>query len=357
MQSGKAAHPAGVNAKGTSGAPDGRETRRTDGATVVTRRPNAGSPGVGRTPRGGAGARGRARPDLRRGSGGLVRSPIPGSVIVKRFVCILGLIGVLVPAFALAEQKDDPNCKDHPLFTRMPNSWIRACVHKEFDAHAFFAGTGKTTTVEGEYWELTYYPQATATTRPSELQILRNFENAARKLGGTVVAVDKSRESLRLTQNGKEFWIDVWADFTGKYGLKIIAKGEMNQDIVADAAAFSNDLRTSGHVTIEGIYFDTARSELKPESKQAIDEIAKLLKAEPALKLYVVGHTDNVGGLDANQKLSQARAEAVVQALVQTHGIAAARLRGCGDGPTAPVASNDSEEGRAKNRRVELVKQ
>ena len=96
---------------------------------------------------------------------------------------------------------------------------------------------------------------------------------------------------------------------------------------------------------------------LKPESDAAVAEIAKMLQADPALKVYVVGHTDNVASLDLNMKLSQARADSVVQALVAKHGIAAARLTGRGVGPLCPVASNDAEDGRAKNRRVELVKQ
>lgn len=93
------------------------------------------------------------------------------------------------------------------------------------------------------------------------------------------------------------------------------------------------------------------------ESAQAISEIAKLLTADPALKVFVVGHTDNVGGIDSNNKLSQDRAEAVLQYLVKNHGIASERLRAAGCGTFAPVATNDSEDGRAKNRRVELVKQ
>ena len=116
----------------------------------------------------------------------------------------------------------------------------------------------------------------------------------------------------------------------------------MAQYVVADAAAFGNDLKATGHVAVEGIYFDTNKS---------------VLKADPALKLYVVGHTDNVGTLDANLTLSQSRAAAVVATLVGTHAVAAARLKAHGTGPCAPVASNDTEEGRAKNRRVELVKQ
>ena len=97
-------------------------------------------------------------------------------------------------------------------------------------------------------------------------------------------------------------------------------------------------------------------SEVKPESQAALQEIAKLLKDDANLKLYVVGHTDNTGTLESNMKLSQDRAVAVVNTLVSKYNIDASRLKGCGDGPTAPVATNDTEEGRALNRRVELVK-
>ena len=110
-------------------------------------------------------------------------------------------------------------------------------------------------------------------------------------------------------------------------------------------------------VPVYGITFDTNKAEVKPESTPSLEQIARLLKQDPALRLKVVGHTDMVGALDANMKLSQARAEAVVQALVSQHGIAVARLKGFGVGPLAPVASNDSEEGRARNRRVEIVKE
>ena len=95
---------------------------------------------------------------------------------------------------------------------------------------------------------------------------------------------------------------------------------------------------------------------MKPESKPALDEVAKLLKADPALRLWVVGHTDSVGKVDDNMRLAQARGEAVVAELVKSYGIAAGRLKGYGVGPLAPVAGNDDEAGRAKNRRVDLVK-
>jgi outer membrane protein OmpA-like peptidoglycan-associated protein len=116
-------------------------------------------------------------------------------------------------------------------------------------------------------------------------------------------------------------------------------------------------IKTEGHIAIYGINFDTNKSEIKPESDAAIAEIAKLLKQDATLKLHVVGHTDNVGGLDANMKLSQARAEAVKATLLSKHGIAASRLSTFGAGPYCPVSTNLTEEGRTKNRRVELVQQ
>ncbi|MCX6549623.1 MAG: OmpA family protein [Acidobacteria bacterium] len=266
---------------------------------------------------------------------------------------------LLVSGIAAAQplQKDDPACKDHPLFTRMPDSWLRSCSEKTFDAHEFATSATAKTTVEGRLWQLTYYPQAAAKSKPSELQILRNFENAVTKIGGKSMYAAKARETFMITQDGKEIWVDLWAEFTGKYGFFIVEKQAMAQDIVANAAALANDLKTTGHVTVEGIYFDTGKAEIKPESAKAIGEIAKMLAADPALKVYVVGHTDTVGVLEANMKLSQDRAAAVMQALVTTHGMAAARLKSFGAGPYAPVASNDTDTGRAKNRRVELVKQ
>lgn len=149
----------------------------------------------------------------------------------------------------------------------------------------------------------------------------------------------------------------VSAYITSEWMLYIVEKQAMAQAIVANADVFSNDIKNTGHTAVYGIYFDTGKSDIKPESEKALVEIAKLLKNNPSLKLIVVGHTDSVGVMDANMKLSQARAEAVVQALVAKQGIDAARLKGYGVGPLAPVASNDTEEGRAKNRRVELVKQ
>jgi outer membrane protein OmpA-like peptidoglycan-associated protein len=274
---------------------------------------------------------------------------------------LLGVALVVSTLAAAPLQKDDPKCKDHPLFTRMPTYWIHSCDEKQFDAHDFIVGMdkGKQTKerVEGHLWRINYYPQATATQKPSDLQIIRNYENADRNIGGTVVWSDKGRATFKILRDGTEIWVDLSAEFTGKYGFFIVQREGMKQDVQANAEIFKNDIRSTGHAAVYGITFDTDSASIKPESAQAIGEVAKLLKADPGLKVFVVGHTDNSGSVDHNLKLSQDRAQSVMQALVRDHGIAAARLRSYGCGPYAPVASNDSEDGKAKNRRVELVKQ
>jgi OOP family OmpA-OmpF porin len=276
---------------------------------------------------------------------------------MKKAALLAIALFMALPALSPAQQKDMTGCKDHPLFTRMPDSWIHSCVEKTFDAYEFLVAKGKKERVEGRFTRISYYPQAAVKAKPSELQILRNFENAVQSLGGSSVYAEKSVETFKIAREGKEYWVEVRTEFTGKYGLYIVEKQSMAQDIVANADALADSLRTTGHVAVEGILFDTGMSTIKPESAQAIGEVAKLLKADAGLKLFVVGHTDTVGTIEANLKLSQDRAEAVLQSLVRDHGIAAARLRAFGCGPFAPVASNDGEAGRSRNRRVELVKQ
>lgn len=274
-----------------------------------------------------------------------------------RYALLAIISGLIVSAPCAAVQKDAANCKDHPLLTRLADYWIQACTLKQFDGYAFSVGKGKPVRVEGQFTNIRYQPPAGLTIKPSTLQVLRNVETAVKQIGGTVLATDQSKETMKFTRDGKELWIEVWADHTGQYILTIVEKAAMAQEIVASADAFADSLRTTGHIAVEGIYFETGKSELKPESAAAIAEVAKLLKGDTGLKLYVVGHTDNAGALDGNMKLSQSRAQSVVLALSKSHGIEAARIKAYGDGPYAPVASNDAEEGRAKNRRVELVKQ
>lgn len=125
--------------------------------------------------------------------------------------------------------------------------------------------------------------------------------------------------------------------------------------VTVDAGAMKKAIAETGRVALYGLFFDTGRAEVKSDSRPALDEIAKLLKSDPTLRVLVVGHTDTVGSLQGNQDLSLRRAHSVVDALVKGHGIDAGRLQAVGVGFAAPVATNRNEQGRAKNRRVELV--
>lgn len=126
--------------------------------------------------------------------------------------------------------------------------------------------------------------------------------------------------------------------------------------VLVEAKEMESSLATSGSVALYGIFFDFDKADIKPESEPTLKEIAKLLADDAKLAVAVIGHTDNKGAFDYNIELSARRAEAVKKALVSQYGIDAARLTAAGAGMMAPVASNDSEEGRAKNRRVGLVK-
>lgn len=263
---------------------------------------------------------------------------------------------VLVSGQACAQEPDAIGCKDHQLFNRFPGFYIQRCTLNDFASHSFRVGT-KEVVVEGRYTEIMYYKNETAKA-PSTLQVHRNFENAIKKIGGTVQQNEGDGDVyLSLIKDGTEVWVHLSMNIAEQYHLSIVEKGAMKQEIAADAAALGAGIKADGRIPVYGIQFDTGRAEIKPASEPALVEIAKLLKVQPALKLHVVGHTDNVASLDLNLKLSKARAEAVVQALSTRHGVAAARLIAHGVGPVVPVASNDAEGGRAKNRRVELVKQ
>ncbi len=140
--------------------------------------------------------------------------------------------------------------------------------------------------------------------------------------------------------------------------VELVEVQPLTQNMVTvSAEQMRQSIASTGRVALYGIYFDTNKADLKPESRNALEEISQLLKKDPALKLHVVGHTDNAGALSFNLDLSKRRSDAVVSALVRDFGISAARLTSHGVASLAPTAVNTTEEGRARNRRVELVPQ
>jgi OmpA-OmpF porin, OOP family len=280
----------------------------------------------------------------------------------KRFLAVLfGMMLIFQTASILAQS--DPNdregTKDPPYFSRMKNFHIDQGDEKEFNNYDFSIGSEKKEAVEGHYYWVHYWINE-GTTEPSAIQVVRNYVNAAKAAGGRQLYSwedgGAQYATIKVVKDKAELWLEVGG--SGRdYAVIMIEKQLMNQDVVADASSLANSLKETGKVAVYGIYFDTDKSTLKPESTPALEEISKMLKSNASMKVYVVGHTDNAGTFDHNIKLSKDRADSVVKELTTKYSIAASRLIPYGAGPTAPVASNSTEEGKAKNRRVELVQQ
>lgn len=254
----------------------------------------------------------------------------------------------------LSYAQDKQGCKDLPYLSRFPGSGLGNCSHLDDDTLTFsvtVSGKDQEKTVEGKVDKLYYsYPQSVS--RP---QLIRNFNTALSTAG--YKKVYDSGPSGDMTWNKGGLWIFISISGAPHYEVYTVQEIALTQDVVATAADLGNGIGGTGHAVVPGILFDTGKADIKPESSKALDEVAKLLTEHSDWKLYVVGHTDNVGQLAANMDLSKRRAAAVVQALVTQYHIADARLGSFGAGPYAPVASNDSEDGRSQNRRVEIVKQ
>lgn len=258
---------------------------------------------------------------------------------------------------SMAAEPDVKGSKDPGLLSRMPNFHISDYKNIEFDSHRFINQDKKPTIIEGHKYYIEYKLDKGAM-EPGELKIRRNIQDALKNIGGSVLFDDNFNRTSTITLNkeGKETWVEV-RSYNNMYRLSIVEKELMKQDVVAKAEVMGNDINTTGHVSVYGIYFDTGKSDVKPESDAAISEIAKLLKNDTALNVYVVGHTDNAGAFDSNMKLSKDRADAVAKTLSTKYGITATRLKAYGIASLAPITSNDTDDGKAKNRRVELVKQ
>lgn len=254
---------------------------------------------------------------------------------------------------------------------------------KNFDREHMIAGD-KVVAVEGKVFRDRFQLTNPEQREYSEIEFHRNYANAIAELGGAEVsrvqythkvneafggrdAVDKhyhgtcasdgcENHTYLIRQGGKEYWIQVSTGAIPLHGeLVVLEKQAMASKLAfLDAAAMKKKLDADGRVALY-VNFDTDKATLRPDAAPVVEEIAKLLQADPALKLSIDGHTDNTGTAERNRTLSKERAEAVRTALV-AKGIAAERLSAQGFGPDKPLADNGSESGRAKNRRVELVK-
>jgi outer membrane protein OmpA-like peptidoglycan-associated protein len=256
-----------------------------------------------------------------------------------------------VAAAARAQEEDAENCKNHPMFSRMSNFIIQGCENN-FDAVEFYLPKDETRTLEGQKSTIQYGIRE-GIAIPSPLQIRRNYGNAAKSLGGSVLFDQDTNLTARVGRDGKEVWLKIEVFNNGhNYTLTVLELGEMKQEVTA--RDILDALDKAGFIALY-INFDTGKADVLVESLPIVDEIVTLLKENPDLNVSLEGHTDNTGSPQGNKILSEQRAASVMSLAVKA-GVAASRLRAVGWGPERPIADNRREEGRAKNRRVEIVK-
>jgi outer membrane protein OmpA-like peptidoglycan-associated protein len=259
---------------------------------------------------------------------------------------------------AAAQDVDADGSKDHPMFSRMPGYYI-----EEYDAQDFSSfelDTEPPKKVEGRYWKISYWVKEGGK-KTGPVQLARNYVDLMMKRGGKKlfddVDVNGGTAIAQMPIAGKNIYLQISVSNSGDvYDLVVVEEAAMEQKVEFSAMELASALNATGSVALQNVLFDTGKATLKPESAAALAPVGELLKSDPALKLEIQGHTDNVGQPAANLKLSQDRAAAVKAYLVQTLAIPAARLTTAGFGDTKPVAANADEGGRAQNRRVELVK-
>jgi OOP family OmpA-OmpF porin len=339
--------------------------------------------------------------------------------IFQTAAILIGLFLGLSQVFAEDDfSKDQPKSADHPALKRIEGSIIVAfekqafaeqCValskiRFDYANQKFFPS--KTEIVEGPLTRILYRAPKNAST----LEVIRQYQSDLKAGGFETLFEGNSKgdeesslddgysrfldqtykrhglpdriftplslnsdfrySAFRKSSDAGETFVTIYAvsntEWPGAFGTEkgqVLAlvtvtekKGMTDRMVKVSAAEMQDSLSKSGRIALYGIYFDFNKAEVKADSKEALTEIGSLMKSNPALKVLVVGHTDSIGGFETNKALSQRRADAVVFALTSGYGIASERLFPVGVSFAAPVDSNENEAGRAKNRRVELVK-
>ena len=293
---------------------------------------------------------------------------------------------------------DLPGSTDNTFIKRFEGAEIVAYKARNYDQLSFFEkDPAKMVIREGRMVRILF---RVAPDKTSSLEVFRNYEEELKAKGfdlihsGSMEQLGISKDVVQVEVQQGGFVADMWSgafqnaydiyavkhDPAGDIHLRVsvfemaqgrggLNPGEVgilvdslqikavtNKMVDGTAGDMAKQIAATGSVLLYGIYFDNDQADLKPQSKPTLDEVGKLMTGDPALKFKVVGHTDSLGTPEHNLDLSTRRAQAVTGALVHDYNIAAERLTPIGAGATQPVASNDTEEGRAKNRRVELVK-
>ncbi|NII25319.1 OmpA family protein [Pseudoflavitalea sp. X16] len=283
---------------------------------------------------------------------------------MKKNISVTFLSLLFVTAL-VAQSANNPD--GHSLFSMMPNYAVDkySLVKNEFDQLKILVPDKKETAgyseaiKEGELEVCRFEFKGDAKNQPSNLLILRNFKNAVAQKGGELIFEDKfyqDKEFFKIKQGGNTYWVKIYCDGIGNYTISSIKEAPMSQYIVLNAGQIKSGLDQEGKVAFYGIFFDVDKAVVKPESAPTLTAIAGFLKANPATNVFIVGHTDNTGDFTRNSTLSKDRATAVATELTTKYGVSKAQVTPQGVASLAPIAPNDTEENKAKNRRVEIVK-
>ncbi|QPC42796.1 DUF4892 domain-containing protein [Kaustia mangrovi] len=315
---------------------------------------------------------------------------------------ILVVLVLLLAGIANATAGDIQGSADHPLIPRYEGSEIVKYDTEAFTDYRLLVAPAKayggleknldsTLALEGALTRITYRAPADR----SALEVFRNYETALAEAGFDTVFscekegcggrnfnhaaspksaytafgeyyADQRYLAARLARPEGDVYAALYVVMNKAGGgpnknramiqLDVIEMEPMEQRMtVVEAGEMERDLAAQGRVAVYGILFDFDKDTIRPESKAQLQEIARLLKESPDLQVFIVGHTDGKGGYEYNLDLSERRARAVVKALGAEYGVAAERLTPVGVGMVAPVATNRTEDGRARNRRVEIV--
>lgn len=295
---------------------------------------------------------------------------------------------------AVFAQQDVPNSKDHPLLSRFEGSWIYKYNVKQFETYTYpisselvdYNKLKDSKSIDGEYTFIEYAsPEGVTATqiyrtyetqltkagfkivfncRTSEcgdmpMHFVREHVEGSTALGNSMVGDKGSFIVATGSYENDPYYVIVVVgedrrDNNSRYLLNIIRQENLDTDKV-DVTSVTDRLETEGRFAFYGIHFDLNSAELKPESTEALQVMADYLVQIPDSEVLIVGHTDNSGNFELNMELSQKRADTVVKRLSADFAIDAKRLTAVGVGMAAPLASNATEKGREKNRRVEMV--
>ncbi len=285
-----------------------------------------------------------------------------------RYILFSLLLLLTFSLFAQDETSDTPQMGENPWLQKMPNFIVYSFDrNRDFDSCGFWDGT-KLVTKEGRFWHCEYtLPEGNGKT--SGLQLRRNITNALTAMKAKIIFQGPFPNNIddpefnrgnyntitatASTKDGKNLWIEAltW-DAGDRYWISIIEEEAMKQDMTG--VELYNKIVADGYVSLH-INFAINKVEIPSDFLTTVDQIVQMMKANPTLKLSIQGHTDNTGDVKMNAKLSGDRALSVKNELIK-NGIEATRLTAQGFGSSKPVADNKTEEGRAQNRRVDLVK-